>query len=189
MDGMENIDQNKVQIFASNHSSFFDVFVLNSIIPVKFGWISKKEIFNIPFIGWHMKAQGYVSIDRSDGRKALQSIKEAASKIRNGSRIVIFPEGTRTREKGVLQPFKKGLFHLCIRTRVPIVPMYITGTFDILKPDSLLIRPFQKVYVKIGKELPTVDYPKNKTNILMNDLRDRMVQLEKGMNNRIKRAG
>lgn len=100
IDGMENINKKNVQIFASNHSSYVDIWVISSIMPVKFGWVSKKEIFLIPIVGWHMKACGYISIDRSNTEKAIESMNTAVEKIKNGTRIVIFPEGTRSRERG-----------------------------------------------------------------------------------------
>ena len=96
--GLENIRSDQVQIFASNHQSFFDIWVLCSIIPVRFGWIIKKELKKIPFLNAHMKIMGYVTIDRSNREKSLASMDQAAEQIRNGSRIIIFPEGTRSRD-------------------------------------------------------------------------------------------
>ena len=177
--GIENIKPDTIQIFASNHTSHFDIFVLSAISPVRFGWVAKKELFKIPFLGWHMKLQGYVSIDRRHRDKAIASLNYAAEQIRNGKRIAMFPEGTRTRE-GTLQPFKKGLFHLCVRTGVPIVPIIIEGAYDVLKPESLIIRP-GKVYVNIGKELPTSGYTPDTIERLMADLRVRMEELQRGM--------
>lgn len=177
VEGLENVVYEGAQIFASNHVSQFDIVVLTAISPVKTGWVAKKELFMIPFLGWLMKANGHIAIDRSSGRKALNSLKEAALKVRNGQNIVIFPEGTRSRD-GKLQPFKKGVFHLCTRTGVPIIPIYILGTYNVLKPDTLSIKP-GRVYVKIGKAISTADYPNNKAGELMNDLRERILGLEK----------
>ncbi len=176
IEGLENVDKDNAQVFASNHVSQYDIIVLMAISPVKTGWVAKKELFYIPFLGWLMKANGHIAIDRSSGRKALISIKEAAAKVKAGSNIVIFPEGTRSRD-GKLLPFKKGVFHLCTRTGVPIVPIYILGTYDVLKPDTLSIRP-GKVFVKIGKGIPTKDYPNSRAGELMDDLRTRIVELE-----------
>ena len=177
VEGIENIDKEHAQIFASNHVSQFDIVVLMAISPVKTGWLAKKELFYIPFLGWLMKANGHIAIDRTSGRKALISIKEAAAKVKAGSNIVIFPEGTRSRD-GNLLPFKKGVFHLCTRTGVPLVPIYILGTYEVLNPDSLSIRS-GKVYVKFGKGIPTSEYPNNRAGELMDDLRTRIIELEK----------
>jgi 1-acyl-sn-glycerol-3-phosphate acyltransferase len=177
IEGLENVDKENAQIFASNHVSAFDIIVLTAISPVKIGWVAKKELFYIPFLGWLMKANGHIAIDRRSGRKALESIKAAAAKVKAGTNIVIFPEGTRSRD-GKLIPFKKGVFHLCTRTGVPLVPIYILGTYEVLKPDSLAIQS-GNVYVKIGKGIPTSEYPNNRAGELMDDLRTRIIELEK----------
>ncbi|HOS38151.1 MAG TPA: lysophospholipid acyltransferase family protein [Spirochaetota bacterium] len=177
VDGLEHVSRDRVQIFASNHASHFDIFVLSAVLPVKFGWVSKKILFFVPFLGWHMKLQGYVSIDRGNRASAIKSLDEAAEKIKGGNRIAIFPEGTRTRS-GELQPFKKGLFHLCVKTGVPIVPIFINGTYGILRPESLAVHP-ATVYVKIGSELPTAGYSPERIEDLMNDLMARFIELRK----------
>jgi 1-acyl-sn-glycerol-3-phosphate acyltransferase len=177
IDGIENVDMANAQVFASNHVSAFDIIVLTAISPVKTGWVAKQELFYIPFLGWLMRANGHVAIDRSSGRKALLSIKKAAEKVKAGNNIVIFPEGTRSRDEKLL-PFKKGVFHLCTRTGVPIVPIFILGTYDVLRPDSLAIRS-GNVYVKFGKCIPTTNYPTSKAGELMDDLRTTIIELEK----------
>jgi 1-acyl-sn-glycerol-3-phosphate acyltransferase len=175
--GIGNISGEQVQIFASNHQSFFDIWVLCKIIPVKFGWIIKKEIGKIPFLGSHMKIMGYVSLDRSDREKSLAGMDTAAEQIRNGSRIMIFPEGTRSRD-GQLGQFKKGLFHLCLKTRVPIVPIYIHGTGRLMKPDSLLIFS-GKVRVTVGKPIPTSGYAPDDIDGAIRDFREAMEALQR----------
>ncbi|MDY6935262.1 MAG: lysophospholipid acyltransferase family protein [Spirochaetota bacterium] len=175
--GLENINKEITQIFASNHLSHLDILLLSSIIPVKFGWIAKKELFKLPIIGWHMKANNYIAVDRENTKKALQSFYKSAEKIKNGSRVAIFPEGTRSRE-GELQPFKKGVFHLCARTGVPIVPIYIDGTYEALLPDTFRVHP-SKVYVNIGKEIKTTGNTKgSEIKTLMNDLRESIINLQ-----------
>lgn len=177
--GLDNIKREHIQILASNHSSHFDIFVLSALSPVKFGWVSKAEIFKIPFLGWHMKAQGYISIERSNPDKARESLNLAAESIRAGKRIALFPEGTRSRGEELL-PFKKGLFHLCLKTGVPIVPMYMHGTHSVLPAHTLIVRPGD-VYVTVGKELPTSDYGPDEIDRLMSDLRARMMELKSEM--------
>jgi len=175
-EGVENIDNSRTQIFVSNHTSHFDIFILSSVIPVKFGWVAKSTLFKVPFMGWHMKLNGYVSVDRSNREKAIKSMNEAALKVKNGNRITLFPEGTRSRT-GELQPFKKGLFHLCVQTGVPIVPIYIKGAYNIIRPDSLAVHS-SDVFVKVGRELPTEGYSVDNLDHIMNDLRDRLLELK-----------
>ena len=175
VEGVENVMPDRVQIFAPNHSSHFDIFILNRVLPVRFGWVAKAVLFKIPFVGWHMKLNRYISIDRSNREKAIKSLNEAAEKVRAGNRIIIFPEGTRSRRNELL-PFKKGLFHLCVKTGVPIVPIFIKGSYNILAPDSPFIHSGE-VWVKIGPEMPNVGYSEEKIEDIMNDLRARILAL------------
>lgn len=176
VEGLEHVARDRVQIFAPNHSSHFDIFILNKVLPVKFGWVAKAVLFKIPFMGWHMKLNNYISIDRSNREKAIQSLNDAAEKVKNGNRIIIFPEGTRSRENELL-PFKKGLFHLCVKTGIPIVPIYIKGSYNVLRPDSPLIRPGD-VYVIIGPEMPNVGYSEENLQPIMDELRQRILRLK-----------
>ncbi|MFA5653965.1 MAG: lysophospholipid acyltransferase family protein [Desulfomonilia bacterium] len=92
----------------ANHSSFFDVFAILGHLDVQFRWIVKKKLFHIPLLGLAMKRTGYISIDRGNHKKAMESIDFAAEKIRSGTSIVIFPEGTRSEDDSLRSPFKKG---------------------------------------------------------------------------------
>jgi 1-acyl-sn-glycerol-3-phosphate acyltransferase len=96
-------------------------------MPRQFHWIAKKELFEIPVFGPSMRRGGYIPLDRGDGRKALQSIDEAATTIRQGKSVVLFPEGTRTTD-GKLLPFKRGGFILARKAEVPIIPVTINGS-------------------------------------------------------------
>jgi 1-acyl-sn-glycerol-3-phosphate acyltransferase len=114
-------------ILMSNHQSALDVFVLLAALPLSYKFVAKRELFLIPFFGWGMKMAGYISIDRDHPRKALKAINEAARRIREGMNILIFPEGTRSRD-GNLLPFMKGGFSLALKAGVPVVPLCIVGT-------------------------------------------------------------
>jgi 1-acyl-sn-glycerol-3-phosphate acyltransferase len=87
-----------------------------------------------------MKLGSYISIDRGDSREALESLERAAREIREGSSVLLFPEGTRTRD-GKMQSFKRGAFALAVRSRVPIVPVTVNGSFSILPKKGLMINP------------------------------------------------
>jgi 1-acyl-sn-glycerol-3-phosphate acyltransferase len=114
-------------IFMSNHQSNFDILALLAAMPRQFYWIAKKELFEIPVFGTSMRRGGYIPLDRGDGRKALQSIDDAATTINQGKSVVIFPEGTRTPD-GNLLPFKRGGFILARKADVPVVPVTINGS-------------------------------------------------------------
>jgi 1-acyl-sn-glycerol-3-phosphate acyltransferase len=114
-------------ILMSNHQSSFDILALLATVPRRIYWIAKQELFDIPVFGPSMQRGGYIALDRSDGRKALKSMGNAAAIIRQGSSVVMFPEGTRTRD-GQLLPFKRGGFMLAVRAGVPVIPATINGS-------------------------------------------------------------
>lgn len=114
-------------ILMSNHQSSFDILALIAAVPRRTYWIAKKELFDIPVFGPSMRRGGYIPLDRSDGRKALKSMENAAAIIREGRSVIMFPEGTRTRD-GQLLPFKRGGFMLAVRAGVPVIPVTINGS-------------------------------------------------------------
>jgi 1-acyl-sn-glycerol-3-phosphate acyltransferase len=124
----------------SNHQGSYDIFALLSHLPYQFKWLAKKELFSVPFFGWTMAAAGYISIDREGTRETVEAMNEAAKKIREGMSVVIFPEGSRSPD-GSVQPFKKGGFTLAIKSKVPIVPISISGSRDIMPKDKLTALP------------------------------------------------
>jgi 1-acyl-sn-glycerol-3-phosphate acyltransferase len=124
--GADNLPDGPV-IFMCNHQSNFDILSLLACMPRQFYWIAKKELFEIPVFGTSMKRGGYIPLDRSDGRKALKSMDNAASIIRDGKSVVMFPEGTRSND-GKLLPFKRGGFLLALKAGVPVVPVTINGS-------------------------------------------------------------
>ena len=124
--GSEHLPPGPV-IFMSNHQSSFDILALLAAMPRQTHWIAKKELFEIPIFGPSMRRGGYIPLDRSDGRKALQSMDEAAATIHQGKSVVMFPEGTRTQD-GKLLPFKRGGFILARKAEVPVIPVTINGS-------------------------------------------------------------
>ena len=140
VEGLEHVKGQGPYIFMSNHQGSYDIFAILGYLPFQFRWLAKKELFSIPFFGWVMAAAGYVSIDRKGTRKTVAAMNEAARKIRDGMSVVIFPEGTRSPD-GSIQPFKKGGFTLAIKAKVPIVPIAITGSRDIMPKDKLTALP------------------------------------------------
>ena len=149
--GQEKVPADEPIIFMSNHQSNFDILALFVAIPQRFAWIAKKELFRIPVFGHSMGRAGYIPLDRSDGRRALKSMDEAAATIRNGRSVVIFPEGTRTMD-GKLLPFKQGGFLLAGKAGVRVVPVTITGSMQINPPKRLQLRP-GRIRVAFGEPL------------------------------------
>ena len=156
VEGLENIPRGIPVIFMSNHQGNYDIFTLLGRIPVQFRWIAKKEVFAIPLLGPAMKKAGYISIDRQDRARAIGSMDEAAAKIRQGNSVMTFPEGTRSPD-GVIRPFKKGSFYLAIQSGVPIVPVTILGSREVMKKRKLGIRP-GTITVVIDKPVDVKEY-------------------------------
>jgi len=154
--GRENILKGKPQIFMANHQSDFDILIALGHIPGQFRWIAKKELFHIPVFGAAMKTAGYIEIDRQNHEKAMQSLDEAALRIREGKSVMSFPEGTRSRN-GEIKDFKQGIFHLAIKSGVPIVPVSIVGSGQIMPKRSLKITP-GKVKLVIDKPVDVTSY-------------------------------
>ena len=172
--GKENLDSIQPCIFAANHASQFDIFALYAAIPVQFRWLAKIELFHIPILGQAMKVIGYIPIDRSDRRAAFKSIDQAARKVRQGTSILIFPEGTRSID-GKLQPFKKGGFVLAIKSGRPLVPISICGSQEILAKKSWMIHP-GRITVRFGKPVPTSDTDLKDRNRLIDTIYRKIAQ-------------
>ena len=153
VEGREKLIRGTPYIFAANHVSQFDIFALQGYLNIDFRWLAKKELFEIPVFGPAMRTAGYIPVDRSRGRQALQSINEAAERIAAGTSVIIFPEGTRSKD-GKIHPFKAGAMVLAIKAGVPIVPVAISGTYHILPKGSLLAQP-GPITIRIGSPIET----------------------------------
>ncbi len=138
--GLENVPTDMPVIFACNHASQMDILALYLALPVEFRFVVKEELFKIPVLGLAMHTAGYVPINRSGGKAAIRSLREAARRIREGASVVIFPEGTRSLD-GRLAEFKPGGFLLASKSGCPIVPVAIKGSHRILPKGSALCRP------------------------------------------------
>ncbi len=170
IEGMENINPQRAYVYAPNHQSWFDIFALSGNLPIQFRWLAKQELFKIPVLGATMTANGYIPIDRGDSRKAFISMNQAAERIKKGTSIVIFPEGTRS-PNGVLQEFKKGGFILAIKSQQPIVPVSISGSHKIMSKGDWMINP-GIIRVRIGVPIDTTGLTSKDRDSLSNRVRE-----------------
>jgi 1-acyl-sn-glycerol-3-phosphate acyltransferase len=134
-----NLVPEQPYVFMANHASSLDIWAVFVAIPRPIRLIAKKQLGRIPLFGWVMQAGRFIFIDRQNGVAARRSIDEAGQRIHDGASVLLFPEGTRTRD-GTLGPFKKGGFHLAIKAGVPIVPVALRGTRELMPAGSLLLR-------------------------------------------------
>lgn len=144
--GIENIEKEKTYTFVSNHQSNFDILVSFCAIPKNLRMVAKEELFKIPIFGHVLKKSDFIAIDRIHPKKAINSLKQGVKKIKEGINFLLFPEGTRTHD-GELHPFKSGAFDLAIRAKTPIIPITISGTYDVNPKNRFLLMP-GKVIIK-----------------------------------------
>jgi 1-acyl-sn-glycerol-3-phosphate acyltransferase len=173
--GLENILPGGSYIYISNHSSMFDILIALAGIPSDIRFVSKKQLFKIPIFGWAMTMAGYISIDRDRSLKAMRSIEEAAQKIKNGISVILFAEGTRSKD-GLIQPFKRGPFLLASKTKVPIIPVTINGASKILPKKSLYLKG-GTLEIIFGSPVPTENIKdKNGELALMEKVRNEIIK-------------
>ena len=177
---MDNLDQSENYFFASNHESHFDVCLIFSTLPFWLISVAKKSLLYVPIFGWAVAAGGTVWIDRKNTKNAVSSMTSAAKSLtkRPGRNVIVFPEGTRTRD-GNLQPFKKGGIVLAIQTGMPIVPVCVAGTMNVVPKGGRWVTPKQKLAVIYGKPIPTTGLTYDDRDMLCKQLEDAVAELKK----------
>ncbi|MDR2842319.1 MAG: 1-acyl-sn-glycerol-3-phosphate acyltransferase [Spirochaetaceae bacterium] len=138
--------------FACNHTGIFDIVILFASVGVPFGFITKKEILLVPMINVWVWILGGIFLDRKNPRKALVTIKKCTKKLKNGVSMAVFPEGTRSKGRGIL-PFKSGPFKMAIDSDSTIIPVAITGGYDVFEKTGLIQSSI--VYVSFGDPIQT----------------------------------
>jgi 1-acyl-sn-glycerol-3-phosphate acyltransferase len=161
-------------VFLSTHQSYMDIPVMLGYLPAQLRIAAKREVFLIPFLGWHMRRAGHISINRGSTAEAVAALRRAAREIRPGVSPFLYPEGTRTRD-GSLQPFKKGGFRLALESGLPIVPVTILGTRALLPRDSFVFRP-GPVEMHLDPPIPTAGLDETDLPALMQKVRDAMTK-------------
>ena len=140
IDGLEHIDPNRSYVVVANHQSQFDIPLIYGYCGLDLRWVMKAELRKLPFVSAGCRAIGHIFIDRSDPEQAREAINQAVARLRHGTGLLFFPEGTRSRS-GRLLPFKKGAFRVAVDQQMDILPMTVIGTRDVLPADSVRLRP------------------------------------------------
>lgn len=169
--GMENVKSDQPHIFASNHVSWFDVPALAKVLP-RYKFVAKAELFKVPIFGRAMRAAGMVEIQRENRKAAFGAYDVAAERIRGGNSVVVFPEGTRGHAYP-LRPFKKGPFVMAIAAGVPIMPVIVHGTIEIMPKGSLRAQP-GAIDIHLLRPVSTTSVDYDHREALMQTVRDRM---------------
>ena len=154
--GADNFEPGQSYVMVSNHQSQYDAFIIYGWLPVDFKCVMKIELRKVPIIGPGCYRMGHIFIDRTDHASALKAINSAKERITNGTSIIFFPEGTRSRS-GELLPFKKGAFTFAVDIGLPLLPITIVGTKDILPDRTTALFPGNALLI-IHKPIPVEGY-------------------------------
>jgi len=151
--GRENLLKHPVAVYASNHTSYMDTPVIFASLPFQFRILAKKELWPIAFIGWYLNRSGQIPIDTANPHATLSSLGAGVKALRAGMPLFVFPEGGRT-QTGELMPFLSGAAYLAIRAQVPLVPIALTGVYDLLPIHTRHLYPGE-LMLSVGEPIET----------------------------------
>lgn len=154
--GREKIKKNESYVIVSNHQSQLDILLAFRIF-FPFKWVSKTEVFRLPFIGWNMVLNRYIKLKRGDKKSIAKMMSDCEKAISNGSSVFLFPEGTRSKT-GQIKPFKLGAFTLAHKMKRPILAIAINGTRDALPKHSLNFHGKHDILIRVLGEIPYDDF-------------------------------
>ena len=152
IEGREKIQRDKTYVVVSNHQSMLDILVLFNLF-FHFKFVSKIEIFKVPFIGWNMYLNKYISLRRGDRKSVEKMLQVAEKSLAEGNSLLIFPEGSRSPD-GKVRPFKTGAFILAKKIQTPILPIVISGTNTALPKYSLNFHGAHDIRIRVLDEIP-----------------------------------
>jgi len=175
--GLENLASHPVAVYACNHTSYMDTPVVFSSLPFQFRILAKKELWKVPFIGWYLNRSGQIPIDTANPRATLSSLTFAAKTLKAGMPLFVFPEGRRTKD-GELSPFQSGAAFLAIRSQLPIVPLALSGVYDLLPIHTHHYYPC-KLTLSVGKPIETAGMTIRQTDELTERVRLAIADLMK----------
>ncbi|MDE3149975.1 MAG: 1-acyl-sn-glycerol-3-phosphate acyltransferase [Acidobacteriota bacterium] len=172
VNGTENLLKHPVAVYASNHTSYMDTPVIFTSLPFQFRILAKKELWQMPFIGWYLNRSGQIPVDTTDAHATLSSLGAGVKALRSGVPLFVFPEGGRT-PTGELQPFLSGAAYLAIRAQVPLVPIALSGVYDLLPIHTRHFYPGE-LGLTAGKPIETKGMTVRQTEELTRQLRAAM---------------
>lgn len=156
-------------VFVANHQSYFDIPALYATVPEPVLFAAKRSLFRIPVFGWALAAGGFVPVDRADPRRGKDAFALAGERLRRGSSVLFFPEGTRSPD-GRLGRFLRGGFLLALKHDLPIVPVGISGAFEVMPRGTLVVRP-GTIRIRYGAPVNPAEYGIQGRRRLVDDVR------------------
>ncbi len=151
--GRENIDHKTSYVFVANHQGAFDIFLVLGFLGRNFKWMLKNSLRKVPLIGRACYDAGYIFVDKSGPKKIKETIDRARDILKDGTSVVVFPEGSRT-YTGEMGPFKKGAFQLADQLQLPVVPLTITGSFEVYPRTHKGFVNYHPLTLTIHKPIP-----------------------------------
>jgi 1-acyl-sn-glycerol-3-phosphate acyltransferase len=173
--GVENLLKYPVAVYASNHTSYMDTPVVFAAMPFQFRILAKKELWPIAFIGWYLDRSGQIPIDTVNPHTTMSSLGVGVKALRSGMPLFVFPEGART-PTGELQTFLSGAAYLAIRAQVPLVPIALSGVYDLLPIHTRHLYPGE-VTVTVGEPIQTTGMTPRRMEELTETLRTAIQEL------------
>lgn len=164
-------------IFACNHESALDIWALVAKLPRTVRFIAKRELFRIPIFGWYLAIGGHIPVDRQNHTRAIASLRRAGATVRAGTSLIVFPEGTRSRD-GRVHPFKKGPFVVAMEAGVPVIPVAISGAGRITPKKRIAVEP-GVIRIGVGDPLRPSDFPGK--DALLVEVRRRVIALHRAI--------
>lgn len=174
IEGNTEIDDRQPYVIVSNHMSNADIPVISNL-PWEMKWVAKKELFDLPVVGWMMRLAGDIPVSRGSKRQALMVFKRCKYYLDKKTSVMFFPEGTRSRT-GNLTRFASGAFDLAIREKKPILPLVLDGTQGCLPKKSWVFEKDVHVRLKVLDPISTEGYEKGESSELMQAVREQMAK-------------
>ncbi|HEX3437496.1 MAG TPA: lysophospholipid acyltransferase family protein, partial [Pseudacidobacterium sp.] len=168
--GAQNLRTQKVAVYACNHLSYMDTPVIFSSLPFQFRIVARHDLWKLPFIGWHLRRSGQVPVNVDNPRASISSLSSAVKTLKSGMPLFIFPEGGRS-QTGHLASFLNGPAFMAIRAQVPVVPMALIGTHELLPIHTGQFYPVP-ITLAVGEPIDTSEYSIRQTDQLTQRLSD-----------------
>jgi 1-acyl-sn-glycerol-3-phosphate acyltransferase len=171
----ENLAKTTNAVYVVNHLSYMDTPVLFSKLPFQFRILARHDLFKLPFIGWYLRRSGQVPVDSSSLRSSLSSLNRGVRILEAGMPLVVFPEGGRSAD-GQVQPFLSGPAFMAIRAGVPVVPMALLGTHEVMPMHTYHLHP-RPLTLVVGEPIATTEYTVKMADKLTQRLHDTITEM------------
>ena len=166
-EGLERLDRSRSYVFAANHQSIYDIPIVFASLPFQIRIIAKESLGKIPFMGWHLLRAGHLLVDRSNPGAGV--VKKMARLVAQGHSLIVFPEGTRSVD-GVVGRFKGGSFVIAVQSTLPVVPITIGGSRDVMLKGQLTVHPGD-VTLTVHEPIETASIPRDAVRDLADAVR------------------